>query len=99
MFPTVSCLCDPLVTIVALDNDNLASHLASVIDPNWDYVSTTPGAVYTPADILFNEIGYITTVLYFSIMSTTKLGILLLYKRLFFASDTFRRLYISCVPL
>ncbi|RWA13051.1 hypothetical protein EKO27_g2057 [Xylaria grammica] len=44
-----------------------------------------------PEDIISNQFSFAATVLYFSITSTTKLSILLLYNRLFSVSAMFRR--------
>ncbi|KAK8085897.1 hypothetical protein PG997_007168 [Apiospora hydei] len=47
---------------------------------------------YTEADVLYTKLDYASTVLYFSITSTTKLSILLLYNRIFSVNVLFRRL-------
>ncbi|KAF2972178.1 hypothetical protein GQX73_g1368 [Xylaria multiplex] len=49
---------------------------------------------YTPADIFYTKLSWATTVLYFSITSTTKLSILFLYNRLFSVDQLCRRLII-----
>jgi hypothetical protein len=57
---------------------------ASNIDPDY---------VFTPADILYTKITFATSVLYFLITCTTKISILLLFRRIFptFAMSGFFR--------
>ncbi|KAI0481177.1 hypothetical protein GGR56DRAFT_629181 [Xylariaceae sp. FL0804] len=47
---------------------------------------------YTPADVLYTQLSWATTLVYFTITSTTKLSILFLYSRLFSVDQTFRRM-------
>ena len=57
---------------------------------------TDPSYTYTSQDAFELKLSYITSVLYFTIAGSTKLGILLMYRRLFFVSDSFRlQLYVS----
>lgn len=59
-----------------------------------------PTHVYTPADIKYTKITYSTTLLYFFITSTTKLSILLLYRRIFAVSKPFRlQIYIAAAAV
>ena len=73
----------------------------AAVDPNGIAASenTDSSYVYTPADILFLELSFISSVLYFTIASTTKLAILIMYNR-FFASDrAFKRSLYFAFPL
>ncbi|CAJ2510097.1 Uu.00g059970.m01.CDS01 [Anthostomella pinea] len=65
---------------------------ASGIDPTGDEAASGVDLshVYTPADVEYTKINFIGTVLYFTITSTTKLSILLMYNRLFSTSGSFR---------
>ena len=62
-------------------------------DPNGTSISenTDPNYVYTPKDVLYIKLSFIASVLYFNIAGSTKLGILLMYHRLFKMNKTFRR--------
>ncbi|KAK3380964.1 hypothetical protein B0H63DRAFT_194916 [Podospora didyma] len=62
------------------------------VSPNglWVSENTDPNYVYSEADHLYLKLSFISSVLYFTIASTTKLGILLMYNRIFFVSDAFR---------
>lgn len=69
----------------------------NAIDPIGIWVSdnTDPDYVYTEHDQFYLKLAFITSVLYFTISSTTKLGILLMYNRIFFVSRSFRvQLYV-----
>ena len=46
--------------------------------------------MYTPEDILYTKLSFTTSVLYFSVAGSTKLGILLMYNRIFNMDKTFR---------
>ncbi|KAI0382500.1 hypothetical protein F5Y04DRAFT_252806 [Hypomontagnella monticulosa] len=46
---------------------------------------------YTPEDVRYTQLNYFALVFYFSITATTKLSVILMYRRLFFVSDSFRR--------
>ncbi|KAI1813952.1 hypothetical protein GGS20DRAFT_442254 [Poronia punctata] len=72
---------DALV-LAANDADPTGPEAASNIDPTH---------VFTPADVYFTKLNFIATVLYFTIAATTKLSILLLYRRLFWIDASFRR--------
>ncbi|TGJ82577.1 hypothetical protein E0Z10_g6170 [Xylaria hypoxylon] len=82
--------------LLGLTTDVLVVYSSSV-DPIPDETWTPteenndPDVKNSPKDILFNQFSFIETILYFSITSTTKLSILLLYNRLFSVSNTFRR--------
>ena len=52
--------------------------------------SNDPNYIYTDADVLWTKISFIMTVLYFTMVSATKLSILFMYNRLFSVSRTFR---------
>ncbi|KAI0100212.1 hypothetical protein GGR51DRAFT_551567 [Nemania sp. FL0031] len=70
------------------------------INPNGAYVASTTGIEYSPEDVLYTKISFIATVLYFSLTSTTKLSILLLYNRLFSVHAAFRRQIIAlCIAV
>ncbi|KAI0184477.1 integral membrane protein [Xylaria flabelliformis] len=64
---------------------------ANSINPNGAEVASTPGAEYSPADVVYTKFSFVATVLYFAITTTTKLSILLLFNRLFSVDDSFRR--------
>lgn len=53
--------------------------------------NTDPNYVYTPHDVFYLKLAYVTSLLYFTIASSTKLSILLMYNRLFSVNDAFRR--------
>ncbi|KAI0396125.1 hypothetical protein F5Y17DRAFT_473187 [Xylariaceae sp. FL0594] len=55
-----------------------------------------PSHVFTAADVYFTKLNYAATVLYFLIAATTKLSILLLYRRLFWVDDTLRH-QVACL--
>lgn len=50
-----------------------------------------PNYQLSPADMEYIKLGFIATVLYFTITSATKLSILLMYNRLFSVDIAFRR--------
>ena len=53
--------------------------------------------MYTPEDVLYTKLSYISSVLYFTIAGSTKLGILLMYRRIFKVDQVFRQqLYVAC---
>ncbi|KAK3936346.1 hypothetical protein QBC46DRAFT_395292 [Diplogelasinospora grovesii] len=64
----------------------------NAVDPNGTWVSenTNPAYNYTPQDIFYLKLAFATSVLYFTIAATTKLGILAMYNRIFYISDAFR---------
>ncbi|MCJ1325120.1 hypothetical protein MMC10_001782 [Thelotrema lepadinum] len=60
-------------------------------------VNTDPNYVYTPEDVLYTKLSYISSVLYFTIAGSTKLGILLMYRRIFNVDRVFRQqLFVAC---
>ncbi|KAI0602625.1 hypothetical protein F4775DRAFT_534787 [Biscogniauxia sp. FL1348] len=63
----------------------------NVIDPDGPQVSdnTDPDYVYTPEDMLFLRLVMATCVLYFTTGGATRLGILLMYHRIFAVSTIF----------
>jgi hypothetical protein len=67
--------------------------IGNAIDPNGTAVSETtdPNYVYTPEDTLYIKLAFITSVLYFTIAGSTKMGILLMYNRIFNIDKVFRR--------
>ncbi|KAI1130332.1 hypothetical protein F5Y10DRAFT_122127 [Nemania abortiva] len=75
--------------LLALGTDVLVLY-SNIINPT-DPELGDDDDLNSPADILFNQFSFAATVLYFSITSTTKLSILLLYNRLFSVSRKFRR--------
>ncbi|KAF2657472.1 hypothetical protein K491DRAFT_594998 [Lophiostoma macrostomum CBS 122681] len=62
------------------------------VDPDglWVSESTDPTYVYTTQDIFYLKLAFATSVLYFTIAGATKLGILLMYNRIFNVSQSFR---------
>ena len=71
---------------------------AAAIDPTGVAASenTDPSYVYTEADTLFLKLGFISSILYFTISGATKLGILLMYDRNFSSDAAFKRaLYVA----
>ncbi|KAH8166137.1 hypothetical protein CIB48_g2124 [Xylaria polymorpha] len=78
----------------------IATDIVVVLDPNGSYVASTPGIEYTPADVLYTNIIFIASILYFPITSTTKLSIILLYNRLFSVRKAFRRrIIVLCIAV
>lgn len=67
-------------------------HLGNAADPSGAQNSdnTDPSYVYTSEDVLYTKLSFITSVLYFSIVGSTKLGILLMYNRIFRTDRLFR---------
>ncbi|KAF1977223.1 hypothetical protein BU23DRAFT_436533, partial [Bimuria novae-zelandiae CBS 107.79] len=65
---------------------------ANSISPNglWVSENTDTSYVYTDHDVLYLKLAFGTSILYFTISSTTKLGILLMYNRIFNVSNSFR---------
>lgn len=68
-------------------------HTGNAVDPNGHWVSdnTDPNYVYTPDDVFYLKLSFVSSILYFTIAGSTKLSILLMYKRIFSADNTFRR--------
>ena len=68
------------------------SVVGNTIDPKglWVSENTDPSYVYTTQDVQYLKIAFSTSVLYFTIASATKLGILLMYNRIFNVSVSFR---------
>ncbi|KAI0880336.1 uncharacterized protein GGS22DRAFT_182426 [Annulohypoxylon maeteangense] len=81
-----------LALIVIIITDILVL-VASSVDPNGAVVASNadPSYEFTPEDIWFTKVNYIATILYYTIISATKLSILLMYRRLFSANHSFRR--------
>lgn len=67
--------------------------LALAGDPSGPEAATvaTDTDEYTAANVRYTQLSYVSTVLYFTIASTMKLSILLMYNRLFSVSRSFRR--------
>ncbi|OTB03208.1 hypothetical protein M426DRAFT_321996 [Hypoxylon sp. CI-4A] len=73
--------------------------LGNVADPDGLRMSenTDPGYAYTPQDRYYLTLSFACSVLYFTIAGATKLGILLMYHRIFAVSTGFRRqLFAAC---
>lgn len=71
---------------------------ASTVNPNGDIAASSNGKIeYTPADELYTKISFASTVLYFTLTSTTKLSILFLYNRLFSVNLSFRYRVIALI--
>ncbi|KAI1407959.1 hypothetical protein F5Y13DRAFT_115429 [Hypoxylon sp. FL1857] len=64
----------------------------NVIDPNAIQVTedADPSYVYSPADVLYFKYSFAVGILYFTVTSITKTGILFMYYRIFGPSVTFR---------
>lgn len=62
-----------------------STRTASIVDPNasWIENNTDPNYQYTPENKLHLKLAWISSILYFSLVSAAKLSILLLYRRLF----------------
>lgn len=67
--------------------------VANTINPHGAEVASNkdPNYVYTDKDMKYTRLSFICTILYFTIVSATKLSILLMYDRLFSVSKIFRR--------
>ncbi|KAI1084186.1 hypothetical protein F5B20DRAFT_523998 [Whalleya microplaca] len=65
---------------------------ATRVDPDGALVACNsgPNYHYTPEDMFYLKLSFIASVLYFTISSSTKLSILLMYNRLFSVSNSFR---------
>ena len=53
--------------------------------------TTDPNYAYTDADRLYFKLGFVTSVLYFTIAAATKMSILVMYNRIFASDVVFRR--------
>ncbi|KAI1809010.1 hypothetical protein GGS20DRAFT_573962 [Poronia punctata] len=73
--------CDVLVLVASSINPR-GAHVASNTDPSY---------IYTAADISYNKLTFVAVVIYYTIVSATKLSILFMYRRLFWVDATFRR--------
>ncbi|CAG9982271.1 unnamed protein product [Clonostachys byssicola] len=67
--------------IVANSVNPEGADIASNKDPTYEY---------TEADIEYTKLNYIATIIYYTIVSSTKLSIILMYNRLFSVSTAFR---------
>ncbi|GAP91521.1 putative integral membrane protein [Rosellinia necatrix] len=77
-----------LLDVIAIDAADL---YATSFNPNGAAAASSNGAIeYTPADVTYTKITFTSTVLYFTLTSTTKLSILFLYNRLFSVNTSFR---------
>jgi hypothetical protein len=56
----------------------------------WVSENTDPTYVYTSQDVFYLKLAFAASVLYFTIAGATKLGILLMYNRIFNVSTSFR---------
>ncbi|KAL7622912.1 hypothetical protein AAE478_006591 [Parahypoxylon ruwenzoriense] len=61
-------------------------------DTVWISQGTDPDYVYTPDDIFYLKLAFVSSVLYFTISGATKLGTLFMYYRIFTVSTAFRYL-------
>ncbi|KAI8959583.1 hypothetical protein F5Y11DRAFT_359093 [Daldinia sp. FL1419] len=58
--------------------------------------NTNPDYVYTAEDVFYLKLSFVSSILYFTIAGATKLGILLMYYRIFAVSTAFRyQLFLS----
>ena len=66
---------------------------ATSINPNGANVAsnTDPNYLYTDNDMEYNKLTFIAVVVYYTIVSATKLSILFMYRRLFWINASFRR--------
>ncbi|KAI0973302.1 hypothetical protein F4678DRAFT_426392 [Xylaria arbuscula] len=84
-----------ILSIIAIDAVDL---YATSINPNGAAAASSNGEIeYTPLDELYTKISFTSTVLYFTLTSTTKLSILFLYNRLFSVNPSFRRQVIAMI--
>ena len=67
--------------------------IATAIDPNGQSVSVTtdPNYVYLPRDHIYIKLSFVSSVLYFTIVSSTQLSALMMYYRLFRVDGVFRQ--------
>ncbi|KAK6821765.1 hypothetical protein PG995_008480 [Apiospora arundinis] len=72
-----------VLAMCAISTNPTSAEAATVVTETHDY---------SPADVLYTKLSWATTIVYFSITSTTKLSILLLYNRIFSVDGLFRRL-------
>ena len=84
-------VCRPLFASI------LTSLLAITGNPNGPETATvaTDTQEYGPDDVLFTKLNWAATMIYFTITSSTKLSILLMYNRLFSVDRLFRRLVLT----
>ena len=66
--------------------------LGDAIDPNGLAASenTNPDYIYTDADVLFMQLSFVSSIIYFQLASATKLAILLMYNRIFSVNLSFK---------
>ncbi|KAK8043980.1 hypothetical protein PG993_004004 [Apiospora rasikravindrae] len=83
-----------LASLLLMIATDILAICAITANPDGPEHATVPTSTedYTPADVLYTKLDYASTILYFSITSTTKLSILLLYNRIFSVNVLFRRL-------
>lgn len=68
------------------------------VDPDglWVSENTNPDYTYTAEDVFYLKLSFASSILYFTIAGATKLGILLMYYRIFAVSTAFRyQLFLS----
>ncbi|OTB10339.1 hypothetical protein K445DRAFT_309623, partial [Daldinia sp. EC12] len=87
-----------LLTMIATD---ILAICALVGNPSSPEAATLENDTfeYTPADVKYTKLSYIATVLYFTIASTMKMSILLMYNRLFSVSKSFRHQVVALFGL
>ncbi|KAI0436718.1 integral membrane protein [Xylaria telfairii] len=85
-----------LVSLLVMIGANILAIVSITGNPTGPQKATVPTATedYTAADRWYTKLSWTATLLYFSITSSTKLSILLLYNRLFSVHYVFRRLII-----
>ncbi|KAI1178908.1 hypothetical protein F4777DRAFT_40152 [Nemania sp. FL0916] len=84
-----------IISVIVIDSVDI---YATMSNPNGAEVASSNGKIeYTPADVIFTKITFASTVLYFTLTSTTKLSILFLYNRIFSVSKTFHHKVIALI--
>ncbi|KAI0449138.1 hypothetical protein F5B21DRAFT_495263 [Xylaria acuta] len=84
-----------IVSVITIDAVDL---YATAFNPNGATAASSNGEIeYSPADVIYTKISYASTVLYFTLTSTTKLSILFLYNRIFSINTSFRRQVIALI--
>ncbi|KAI1077954.1 hypothetical protein F5B20DRAFT_248573 [Whalleya microplaca] len=90
-----------LLALLAMISTDILSLYGTSINPQGAERASNsdPNQVYTSADILYGRIGFGETVLYYTVTSSTKLSILLMYNRLFSVNPSFRHQVIGAAIL
>ncbi|KAI1413991.1 hypothetical protein F5Y13DRAFT_197892 [Hypoxylon sp. FL1857] len=87
-----------LSTMIAIDILAICAISANPNGPEAVTEANDTSYEYSPEDVEYTKLSRITTVLYFSITATTKLSILLMYRRLFSFGCTIANL-LNCIPI